>query len=212
MIITNQGLEFFKVQFGDIILAMNPISKESKIKSTRFGADVALISLNHPDMNGVDSVAYSDREPFGITGPGEYEIKDVFIKGFASKSNYDGQERINTIYHIQLEGMNLCFLGALGDKNLSQEAKESMENIDVLFVPIGGAGVLEPDEAYNYAVSLEPRMIIPMHYDQPENKNTLTQFLKESGNDKVKPLDKLTLKKKDLEGKEGEIVVLEPQN
>ena len=33
MIITYQGVEFFKVQFGDTILAFNPISKESKFKN-----------------------------------------------------------------------------------------------------------------------------------------------------------------------------------
>ncbi len=55
MIITYHGGEFFKVQFGDTVLAFNPISKDSKLKSSRFGADIALVSLNHPDMNGVES-------------------------------------------------------------------------------------------------------------------------------------------------------------
>jgi hypothetical protein len=36
----------------------------------------------------------------------------------------------------------------------------------------------------------------------------LKEFLKEAGNDKIKPVDKLTLKRKDLTGKEGDVVVL----
>jgi superfamily II helicase len=43
------------------------------------------------------------------------------------------------------------------------------------------------------------------------DKNALKTFLKEEGSEDVKPVEKLTLKKKDLEGKEGEVVVLEAQ-
>ena len=45
MIITYQGAEFFKVQFGDTTLAFNPISKESKLKPTRFFADIASVTF-----------------------------------------------------------------------------------------------------------------------------------------------------------------------
>jgi hypothetical protein len=212
MIITYQGLEFFKVQFGDTILAFNPISKESKIKASRFGADIALVSLNHEDMNGVDSVSYSDREPFAVTGPGEYEVKEVFIKGFSSKSGYGGKEKINTVYYVQLEGMNICFLGALNEKNISSEANEAIEGVDILFIPIGGDGVLNPDEAAKLATSLEAKIVIPMHYDLPSAKTALNVFLKEYGEEKIAPVEKLTLKKKDLEGKDGEVIILSVNN
>jgi hypothetical protein len=84
MVITYLGADFFKVQFGDITIAVNPISKESKLKQARFGADIALVSANHPDLNGVDMVSHGDKKPFVISGPGEYEIKGVFIKGLPS--------------------------------------------------------------------------------------------------------------------------------
>ena len=69
MIITYLGGEFMRVQFGDTVLAFNPPSRESKLKPTRFGADIALISLNHSDMNGVETVTHGDRKPFVISGP-----------------------------------------------------------------------------------------------------------------------------------------------
>jgi hypothetical protein len=56
MIITYQGVEFFKVQFGNTTIAFNPISKDSKFKPTRFFADIALVSLNDKDMNGVENL------------------------------------------------------------------------------------------------------------------------------------------------------------
>jgi len=204
MVITYHGLEFFKVTFGNTTLAFNPISKDSKIKGPRFGADVALISLKDRDMNGADSVTRGEKETFVINGPGEYEIGGLIVKGFPSKSEYGGEERMNTIYLVNLENMNLCFLGALAHKDLGAKVAEELEDIDVLFTPIGGEGVMSPAESYKMAVKLEPGLIIPMHYDD----KSLKAFLKEAGEDKTVPVDKLTLKKKDLEGKESDVVVL----
>lgn len=206
MVITYNGAEFFKVQFGNTTVAFNPISKDSKLKASRFGADIALISLNHPDMNGADTLSFGDREPFIVSGPGEYEIKDVFIKGFESHSSYGGKGGINTIYVLSLDGMNLCFLGALDTPELKKEIIEALGDIDILFVPIGSEGVLKPADAYRLAVSLEPKAIIPMHYDDA----MLKLFLKEGG-EAGQPVDKLTVKKKDLEGKEGDIIVLKAE-
>jgi L-ascorbate metabolism protein UlaG (beta-lactamase superfamily) len=212
MIITYQGVEFFKVQFGDTILAFNPISKESKFKPTRFFADVALVSANYPEFNGVENLSYNGKDPLVISGPGEYETKGVFIKGFQSKTNYGGKEKINTVYTVVLEGMTLCFLGALSDEKLSPEFMEAIEDIDILFLPIGGDGVLDANRANKLAVILEPKIIVPMHYGEVGADNALKKFLKEAGEESVKPIDKLTLKKKDLEGKEGEVVVLSQSN
>ncbi len=221
MIITYQGVEFFKVQFGDITLAFNPISKESKFKTTRFFADIALVSLNNKDMNGAENLSYNGKEPIVISGPGEYEAKNVFIKGFASKSNYGltgqgGKDKINTIYSVTLENINICFLGALSDINLSSDVKESLGDVDILFLPIGGEGVIDSAQAEKLSVEIEPKIIIPMHYGlsgqgEVGAKDALKKYLKEAGEESVKPTDKLTIKRKDLEGREGDVVVLSVQ-
>ena len=204
MIITYFGSEFFKVQFGDTTLAFNPISKDSKLKPSRFGADIVLTTTHHEDFNGVDQVTHGEKTPFAVSGPGEYEIGGVFIKGLPSLSNFGGKELINTIYTVSLENMNICFLGAIDTTELKTETIEALDEIDILFVPIGGEGVLDPAKAYKLAVSLEPKIIIPMHYDD----TTLKTFLKEAG-ESGESLPKLTLKKKDLEGKEASVMVLD---
>ena len=214
-------MDCFKVQFGDIVIAVNPISKDSKFKSTRFGSDITLVSLDSPDHNGADGTSKADKASFLINGPGEYEISGVFIKGYLSKSNYLGKESLNTIYTVNLEGINLCFLGAISDTHIVAETKEAIDGIDILFAPIGGEGVLEASTAHKLAVQFEPKLIIPSHFTGPSDraehatgqgiggKNALKNFLKESGAENVKPVEKLTIKKKDLEGMEDEIVVLE---
>lgn len=214
MIISYQGVQSFKVQFGETVLAFDPVSKNSKFKVSSFGANIGLISLNHPDMNGSEQISRGEKQAFIIDGPGEYEVQGVFIKGLGSVSNYGdpsmssgSSTKNNTIYTVNLENMNLCFLGALGSIDIPKETKEAIDGVDILFVPIGGNGVLSAGEAYKFAVSLEPSIIIPMNFDD----KSLKAFLKEGGDESVKPIEKLTVKKKDLEGKEGEIIVLESQ-
>jgi len=207
MVISYLGGECFKITQGDLTLAFNPPSKDSKLKTSKFGADIAFVSRDHEDFNGVENAAFGEREPFVISGPGEYEVKGVAVRGFGSESEYDGKG-INTIYSVSLEGMNLCFLGAQSTPNLPATAKQELDDIDILFLPIGGDGVLEHAAAYKLAVQLEPKAIVPMHYGDLGGKDALKAFLKEAGADGVKAQDKLTVKKKDLDGKEAEIIVL----
>lgn len=208
MIITYQGVEAIKIQHGDTVVAFNPPSKKSKFSGTSFGADIVLISVNHPDMNGEEVASRNDKQAFAIKGPGEYESAGLFVRGYASKTKYGGKDRINTIYTVTIDGINIAYLGALGDAELEPETKEFLGECDVLFVPIGGDGVLDAAEAYKLAVKREPAIVIPIHYGSVGDKNALKDFLAEAGAESVKAIDKLTIKKKDLEGKKGEVVVL----
>lgn len=216
MVITHHGGQCFKVTFGDLTLVFDPIAKNASLPAVRFGADIALVSRDHPDMNGVGEVTYGEKVPFAVTGPGEYERQGVVIQGFLSKSRYGlpkGQEEaVNTIYSVELEDMTLVHLGALADTELGKEARESIDDIDVLFVPIGGGGVLTSAKAHELVVSLEPKIVVPMHWSgSPSDGESepLKAFLKEAGNGSEK-VDKLTLKKKDLSGLEGSILVITP--
>jgi len=208
MVITYHGVEFVKIQHGDTVIAFNPPSKKSKFSGTSFGANVVLISANHDDLNGAEMGSRNDKEAFVINGPGEYEVDGLFIRGFKTLTNYGGEEKINTIYTLTVDGINVAYLGAMNQAEIEPEIKEELGQADVLFVPIGGDGVLDASEAYKTAVKREPSIIIPIHFGEVGDKNALKEFLKEGGQESLKPVDKLTLKKKDLEGKEGEIVVL----
>jgi L-ascorbate metabolism protein UlaG (beta-lactamase superfamily) len=213
MVITHHGAQCFKVTFGDLTLVFDPIAKGASLPGVRFGADIALVSRDHADMNGVDEVTYGDKVPFAVTGPGEYERQGIVIQGFLSSSKYGlkkGEEKaVNTVYSVQLEDMTLVHLGALADTELSKDARESIGEIDVLFVPVGGEGVLTPAQANDLAVSLEPRIIVPMHWSGIGAPKSLEAFIKAAGNGSEK-VDKLTLKKKDLATLEGSILTITP--
>lgn len=193
------------MSFGDTTLAFDPISKKSKLSPVKFGADIAFVSLHHPDFDGPENAAHGSKEPFVIDGPGEYEVGDVTTRGFGVKTVYDKKEAFNTIYQVSLEGMNLVFLGALSDPVIDPKILGELGDIDILFLPIGGDDVMEVPEASKLAVKLEAKCVIPMHFDD----KALSAFLKEEGSNSSKPVEKLTIKKKDVMTMSGEIVVLE---
>jgi len=212
MIITYFGEQFFKMGQGEMVLAFNPVSKTAKSNiSAHFGADIAFVTTNHPLFNGVEQLSHGERMPFVIRGPGDYEIKDVFIKGAMSSALISGKNYINTIYSFTLDNIKVVFLGALADPEISKETQEVIDSPDILFVPIGGKNVskevilLDAKSAAKLALLFEPKLIIPMSY----NTDSLKMFLKEMGEEKAEVVDKLTLKLKDLDGKEGEVIILQ---
>ncbi|HBB49767.1 TPA: hypothetical protein DEQ22_02905 [Candidatus Nomurabacteria bacterium] len=205
MIITYFGKQFFKIQQSEMVLALNPVSKSSQTGiSAHFGTDIAMVTTNHPDYNGVEQLSHGERTPFVITGPGDYEVKEIFIKGVLSEAVIGGKKFINTVYIFSVDNINIAFLGALSDTELSKESHEAINSPDIVFIPIGGKGMLDAKAAAKLASSLEPKLIIPMDYDE----STLKAFLKELSEEKAEVVDKLTLKRKDLDNKEGEVVVL----
>lgn len=216
MVITYYGKQYCKLTLGDLTIAINPPSKLSKAmpKPPRFGADIVLITVNHPDYNGVETVTMGDKEVFVIDGPGSYEVKECFITGAKSTVTLEGKEYINTVYGFELDGIKVVVMGALSDvATLSTEAKEIAGASDLLFIPIDGVDVFDTTKAYKVATSFSPSIVIPLASDE----SLISRILKEAGQDlsaqagKIEILDKATLKRKDLEGKESFIIALAPQ-
>jgi L-ascorbate metabolism protein UlaG (beta-lactamase superfamily) len=217
MVITYYGISCFKIQSGETVLVFDPPSKDFPVsdfglKIPRFQTDIVLISHNqHKDHNGYETLpGKGDSEyPFIIDGPGDYEIQKVLIKGIKSfhDSELGKKFGLNTIYVVEIEGINICHMGDFGEKNLTGQIKESLRDIDILFIPILGPS-MDPQMAAQIAAQIEAKIIIPMHYHK--DKKALKKFLDEFGNGENKPVEKLTLKKKDIADKKGEAIILIP--
>jgi len=201
MIITYHGGQCVKIVYGDTTIAVNPSSKSTKI-SNSFGADIALSSANLEDINGFDNATRGDKEPFKISGPGEYEVKDIIIKGVGVKSQKDNKEFMNTAYYFTIDNISCLVLGPINEP-IPTEKRENLGNPDIVFLTISNMKI---SDAYKLALSFDPSVIIPLDYEN--DKNLLAQFLKEAGQN-PKSEEKLVYKKKDLDGKEAEIAILE---
>ena len=196
---------------ADIVI--DPFDDKAGLKVPNFSADILLTTHDHHDHNNLKAVK---GDPFLIQGPGEYEVKGVFIKGIPSwHDDKEGKERgKNTIYVFEAEDLKFCHLGDLGQKQLTDEQLEKINAVDVLMIPVGGEFTISSSEAQKIISQIEPKIVIPMHYALPklkENLEGVDKFLKAMGKDAIAPADKLTVKLSTLP-KEGatEIVILEP--
>lgn len=207
MILTAVGKHGFKLASGDTTIAVNPPSSKSAEKVPKFGADIVLISAHHPDWDGEETASHGDKEPFVVRGPGAYEVGDVVVTGYASEGalGKETSEFGNTVYFVEFDGMRLLILGALSSGKLSQEIRSGIDAVDVVFVPVGGE-TLGAKEAHDLVVSLEPKLVIPYVVDGDAD---LKEFLKTAGASSVKPVEKLTLRAKEVALMSGEVAVLQ---
>lgn len=172
---------------ADIVLLIGGKSKNFKLKSEKDG-------------------------PLIIDGPGEYDVRGVNIRGVPTyHDNEQGAKYgANTIYGLQFENIKLCHLGCLGHE-LTEKQISEIGDCDVLFVPVGGDRTIDAKKASAVISEIEPRIVIPTHYQVPKLKYKLAgvePFLKEMGASDVKAEPKLKLKRSDLPREETRVVLL----
>jgi len=193
-------------------IVIDPFDEKVGLKVPNLSADILLISHDHDDHNNKKAVK---GEPFLIEGPGEYEVKGVFIKGIPAFHDAEqGKERGKTIiYTIEAEDLRFCHLGDLGQTQLTDEQIEAIGHVDVLMIPVGGTYTLSSSEASKVVSQIEPKVVIPMHYDIPHLKIKLDgveKFLKAVGKQSVIPQEKLIVKLSALPKDGMDVAVLLP--
>lgn len=193
-------------------IVLDPFDPSIGLKLPSLEADIVAVTHDHEDHNNSKEVK---GDPFVISNPGEYEIKDVFVKGIPSfHDDSQGKDRgMNTIYVIEAESIRICHLGDIGQTELSSEQIEKIGNIDLLLVPVGGVYTIGAKHAAKIVHQIEPRMVIPMHYALPKLKFKLDKvddFLREMGVKDAEPESKLVLKAKDFSLDEMKVMVLTP--
>ncbi len=212
MIITWQGHSCFKIQdkqgTDGITLVTDPFDKETGLKVPNFEADIITVSHNHHDHNNTGALRGT---PFIINSPGEYDCKDVLIQGIDSfhDENKGADRGHNTIYRIEIDDISISHLGDLAH-SLDNDQLEKLSGTDILIVPVGGKYTLDAKKAVEVISQIEPRIVIPMHYQVEGLKfdlEPLEKFIKEIG---IKPTyeEKLKISKKDLPQEDMELVIL----
>lgn len=176
-------------------------------------ADIVTISHDHADHN---QKALIEGNPFIVEGPGEYEIKGVGIIGIPlfHDTQKGAQRGKTTAYHIEIDGVHIVHLGDLGCPLTSTDV-EAFDGVDILFVPVGGSVTIDPQQIEGVISELEPKIVIPMHYQTPKHNPKvfgdlapLSAFLKAMAKEDIAPVSKLTMTKEKLPA-EMQIVVLE---
>jgi len=201
------GHACIRVRTQQVNVIMDPVDKDAGFDMGRPTADIVTISNSSPSHSNLRGLR---GEPLVLEGPGEYEVGGVQLWGHAAKLKAaEGSiaER-NTVFVVEAEELRVAHLGGLGTPlNAAQE--EEIGSVDVLIVPIGGGEVLDAAQAARIVRELEPKIVIPMHY-QPKQGEELEAFVKAVGLEAPAPEARLTVQRRGL-GDTVRLAILEPR-
>ena len=199
MEITWYGQSCFRLRDRLATVITDPYGKGIGYTLPRVRADIVTVSHDHPDHNYVKGIKGQLKI---IVGPGEYEVRGVFITGiptFHDRKKGASRGR-NTVFLFDFEGLTVCHLGDLGHVP-TQSQVEALSDIDVLLIPVGAVSTINAAQAAEVISLLEPRLVIPMHYKTKALEvklDSVSKFLKEMGLSKLATQESLKVTKSSL--------------
>lgn len=140
-------------------------------------------------------VVDDDSAKLVINGPGEYEVGPAALIGRSVVRHIDApdQGKLSTMYRMEIGDIRLAIVGNIAP-NLSEDDLEALGVVDILIIPVGGTGyTLDATNATKLVRKIEPKVIIPVHYEDKGLNYEVPQeglelFIKEMGVDVEKML------------------------
>ena len=191
-------------------------------KQVRLVFDDNLATLGgHSVARDGDVCLFTTAHPESIVGakltidtPGEYEANGVSIHGIQTRSHMDGDtERNAVMYKVTIGDTRVLVTGHIYPI-LSETRLEDIGLVDIMIVPVGGNGyTLDPTGALQVVKQIEPKVIIPTHYEDAALKfevpqQTLDDALKAIGMEPKETIKKFVYKPVEI-GEATQLVVLE---
>jgi L-ascorbate metabolism protein UlaG (beta-lactamase superfamily) len=211
MEITWYGLSCFRLaERGAAAVVTDPYDAEQVgYSQLKLNADIVTISHVSPGHGHLDGIKGT---PYVVTGPGEYEVRGVFITGIQTGSQKEASDFRNTLYVFDFNSLTIAHLGDV-NRVPTQSEIESMGQVNVVLLPVGGGNSLNAARAAEVVSLLEPNIVIPMHYATPDCKiplDGLGKFLKEMGINEIERQPSLKVSDVALP-EETKVIVLDPQ-
>ena len=199
MDITWLGYSCFRIKGNQVVVITDPFPPDSGYSLGKQTANIVTVSHPHPSHSYIQGIG---GDPRIVKGPGEYEISGVLIIGIATFHDADGGKTKgkNTAYIMEIDGISICHLGDLGQV-LTSEQVEEIGDVDVLLLPVGGVATIDAAMAAEVIRQIEPKAVVPMHYQTPSLSRELDpveKFLKEMGIDQVEARPKLAVSRTNL--------------
>jgi len=179
MELTWYGLSCFRIsERKHATVVTDPYGDGIGLPDLKLRADVVTTSHNakgHSNLKAVTGAKHT------LSGPGEYEIGNVFITAIVNANAEDSGQ--NIIYLFDYDGLTVAHLGDM--QNVPKQAQiDHLEQVNILLVPVGGGRSLNAAQASEVVSMLEPNIVIPMHYKHSGlnlDLETVDRFLKEMG-------------------------------
>lgn len=200
------GLSSFKFTTKEAVVITDPFDKKSGLVPPRGNADIIVLSeKNNPLYSSVSGIQGT---PFEVIDPGEYDVKGVTLTGIPLKQD----KNYVTAFLIESEDIKILNLGHISEFSMKQDELEDLGDIDILILPVGSNSVLDAATAAKIVNQVEPKLVIPSHYDMKGleiKADDLQKFIKEMGG-KSEEMDKIIVKKKDFDPENIKVITLTP--
>ena len=200
------GLSSFKITTKEATIITDPFHKDSGLTPPRGAADILILAEKNKSL--YSAISGISAGYFNISDPGEYDVKGVTVTGVPLKQG----EKYITVFLIESEDIRVLNLTHIQQFNMSEDELEALGDIDILILPVGGNTVLSASAASKAVNEIEPKIVIPSHYKMSGlilDLDTVEKFTKEMGG-KKEEMEKLTIKKKELQEEGTKLVILEP--
>jgi L-ascorbate metabolism protein UlaG (beta-lactamase superfamily) len=125
-------------------------------------ADVCVASHEHDDHGAISTIP---GKPVAYIHPVKVTVRGMSISGVDTAHDEAGGTKRgrNTIIILDDGQIRLAHLGDLGH-TLDTSTVEAIGRVDVLLVPVGGFFTIDHKEAAQVVDSLDPRIVVPMHF------------------------------------------------
>ncbi len=209
MQISWHGQYTVKVTSKETTLVLDPYSPNLGIAP--FRAKAELVALSNPSDPSMSNTSGIQGTPLLIDSPGEYSFREFSLYSIGW-SGEDGKER--SLQRWTVEDMVVLHVGSL-DRALNEQELQELErvDIDVFLAPVGGGNGLTMSQVMNMISTIEPRVVIPIHYSLPgltEKLDSLKAFTQEMGITAPTPEKKVILKKNKLPSEDMQMIILAP--
>jgi L-ascorbate metabolism protein UlaG (beta-lactamase superfamily) len=203
------GHACFRIREKGVTVVTDPHPEELGYGRPRIRADVVTVSHAHEGHSSIKGFRGSPRV---LNCPGEYEVGGVFITGVPTYHdvNRGRDQGQNIAFLFDFDGLTVCHLGDLGHV-LAQSEVEGLDQVNVLLIPVGGRSTIGAVQAAEVVSTIEPNIVIPMHYRTEatsRNLDPVSRFTKAMGVGDIEPQEMLRVSKGSLP-EETRIVLLE---
>jgi L-ascorbate metabolism protein UlaG (beta-lactamase superfamily) len=177
------GHAAFRLRGRDASVVMDPAPSSTGFRLNRPQADVVTVSNGAEAHSWVAGVA---GDPRPLTGPGEYEIKNVLVTGVPTPgptANGGSESAQNVAFIVTIDEIIVAHLGDISGPP-SGDALEELNRADILLLPIGGHGHMDVETAIKIMGLLDAKLVIPMLYkagSATADLDDIESFLKATG-------------------------------
>lgn len=173
MEIDYRGANCVVIKLKDATIVTDPTSNVS-VKKELDDPSTVVLATQPSFAPAEDSV-----KSFIIDMPGEYEHKDISVRGIPVKAHLASDENAQdaTMYSIHVNGLRIAVIGHTVAP-IEDDDLEDLGLIDIAIIPVGGNGyTLDARDAAAIVrkINPAPKIVIPTHYDDGVTKYEVTQ-------------------------------------